>query len=67
MSKYTKISIWYLVCILAGMGAAWNDDVSYYVLVKTAIFATSAVACIFIVMMIHGRLDERKRGRKGPE
>jgi hypothetical protein len=67
MSKYTNISIIYLVGILAGLGVAWSDGVAYHALIKAAIFAASIVACIFIAMIIHGRLEERKRGRKGPD
>jgi hypothetical protein len=67
MSKYTNISILYLVCILAGLGAAWSDGVGYHALIKAAIFAACIVACIFVAMIIYGRLEERKRGRKGPD
>jgi hypothetical protein len=67
MSKYTNISILYLVCILAGLGAAWSDGVGYYDLVLTAIFATCVVAGIFVAMIIHERREERKHGRRRPE
>jgi hypothetical protein len=67
MSKYTKISIWYLVCILAGLGGAWSEGVPYVALAKTGIFSACVVAGIFIAMIIHGRREERKHGRRRPE
>lgn len=67
MSKYTKISMWYLVCILVGLGAGWSEGASNWALVKTGIISSSIVAGIFLAMIIHGRLEERKRGRKGPD
>ena len=67
MSKYTKISMLYLVCILAGLGAAWSEGVAYWALAKAGIFAACIVACIFIAIIIHGRHEERKPGRKGPD
>jgi hypothetical protein len=59
--------MWYLVCILVGLGAGWSEGASYWALVQTSIFSACIVAGIFLAMIIHGRLEERKRGRKGPD
>ena len=59
MNKYSKISIWYFICISIGVGTSWADGMPADALVKSAIFGTFIVAGIFIAMLLHEKWNTR--------
>jgi hypothetical protein len=63
MSKHTKISLWYLGCIFAGLSAAWADGAPLDTLILSGIFAACAVAGIFAAIIIRTKLSNTTRGK----
>lgn len=59
MSEYTKISLIYLICISAGLGAAYAEGTPIYALVQAAIVSVLVVAAIFAGMIYKNRQKRR--------
>ena len=55
MTTYTKISLWYLVCIAVGLGAAYAEGVPAHALMKAGLVSVFVVIGIFIGMLFRER------------
>ena len=60
MNKYSKISLWYFICICVGLVAAWSEGTPLFAIVQSAIFATFVVVGIFMAMFIHEKWNARQ-------
>jgi len=61
MSKYTKISILYLCCIAAGLGAAYIDNVPLLAIVEAGFIVSLVVALIFLTHIVREKLYGTKK------
>ena len=64
MSKYSKISLWYLICIFVALSAAWADGAPMDALIMSGLFATSMVAGIFLAMIIYTKLSTKTHEKR---
>jgi len=67
MSKYTKLSIWYLLCICAGLAAGWLQGGSLDAVLWAATVSACVVAGMFLVMAAYDWIKRERHSVRGGE
>ena len=61
MSKYSTLSLWYLICMCVGLAAGWAEGISIRALMMSGMIVSISMAAIFATLFL---LDKRKGARK---